>query len=353
MKINEKIRQMRKSAGLTQEQLAGRLGISAQSISKWENGISMPDITLLPLIAETFGVSIDDLFDLTLEQKFNRIENRIEIKEELSTAEFDEYEIFLSDQLGTENKLRATALLAHLYHHRMEADSRKVSKYARDAIMSDPAKKECQWLLDKAEGHAMWDWNCSNHTKAIDFYKTVIDNDNISPRSSLPYYYLIDNLLADNRTAEAEKYLIELSRLPSATPVLVDLYPAYIALGKYDVEKADKIIEEYVDSHPDNGGYLFEAAQYYARKCDYEKAIELYERSWGAEEAEKPRFWDALQGIATIYSIMGRVDDAIKTHDRILECLKVEWGYSEDDKVCLDVIREKNEIITKLKGKSY
>jgi hypothetical protein len=126
----------------------------------------------------------------------------------------------------------------------MEADSRKVSKYAREAIMSDPAKKECQWLLDKAEGHAMWDCNCANHTKAIDFYKTVIDNDNISPRSSLPYYYLIDNLLADNRTAEAEKYLIELSRLPSATPVLVDLYPAYIALGKYDAEKADKIIEE-------------------------------------------------------------------------------------------------------------
>lgn len=347
MKINEKIRQMRKTAGITQEQLARRLGVSAQSVSKWENDITMPDITLLPLIAETFGVSIDDLFDLTTEQKLNRIENRIEIKEELSPAEFDEYATLLYDQVDTENKPRATVLLAHLYHHRMESDSRRVSKYAREAIMGDPAKKECQWLLDKAEGHAMWDWNCANHTKAIDFYKTVIDNDNISPKSSLPYYYLIDNLLADNRTAEAEKYLYELSRLPSATPVLVDVYPAYIALGKYDVEKADKIIAEYVDNHPDNGGYLFEAAQYYARKCDYEKAIDLYERSWIAEEQDKPRFWDALQGIATIYSIIGKADEAIKTYDRILECLKTEWGYSEDDKVYLEEVRERNAIKSK------
>ena len=49
---------MRKSTGLTQEQLATKLGVSAQSVSKWENEISMPDISLLPDIAEAFGISI-------------------------------------------------------------------------------------------------------------------------------------------------------------------------------------------------------------------------------------------------------------------------------------------------------
>ena len=347
MKMGDKIKQMRKNAGFTQEQLASRLGVSAQSISKWENEVSMPDITLLPLIAEIFGITIDELFDITVEQKLNRIENRIEIKEELPQSEFEEYESFLSDRLNSSDRLRTLSLLAHLYHHRMEADSRRVSKYAREAIMLDPAKKECQWLLDKAEGQVMWDWNCVNHTKSIDFYKSVIENDNISPKSSLPYYYLIDNLLADNRTVEAEKYLSDLAKLPSATPVLVDLYPAYIALGRYDVVLADSIIEKYVTNHPDNCGYLFEAAQYYARKCDYEKAIELYERSWAAEEDEKPRFWDALQGIATIYKILERTNEAEKTYDRILDCLKNEWGYSEDDKVYLEVAREKNAIISK------
>lgn len=347
MKIGDKIRQNRIKAGMTQEQLANKLGVSAQSVSKWENEISMPDISLLPLIAESFGVSIDDLFDLTTEQKMNRIENRIEIEEELSQNVFSEYEHFLLDQLSSNNRTRAISLLAQLYHHRMEADARRVSKYAREAIMLDPAKKECQWLLDMAEGHVMWDWNCVNHSSAIDFYKSVIEGDIISPKSSLPYYYLIDNLLADNRVDEAEKYLCELSKLPSATPVLVDVYPAYIALGRYDVALADKIIEKYVDQHPGDGGYLFEAAQYYARKCDYEKAIDLYERSWVAEEDAKPRFWDALQGIATIYKIMGKIDEAVKTYDRILACLQDEWGYAKDDKPCLEVIRERNALISK------
>ena len=69
MDIGTKIKQLRYRASLTQEQLAGKLGLSAQAISKWENSVTMPDISLLPSLAETFGVSIDELFDLTTEQK--------------------------------------------------------------------------------------------------------------------------------------------------------------------------------------------------------------------------------------------------------------------------------------------
>ena len=72
MELGKKIRQLRFKAGLTQEQLAEKLGVAAQSVSKWENAVAMPDITALPLLAEIFGVSIDDLFDLTTEQRLNR-----------------------------------------------------------------------------------------------------------------------------------------------------------------------------------------------------------------------------------------------------------------------------------------
>ena len=83
MELGKKIKQLRFKAGLTQEQLAERLGIGPQSVSKWETGVSMPDITALPLLAETFGVTIDDLFDLTNEQRLNRIENRMDAEEDL------------------------------------------------------------------------------------------------------------------------------------------------------------------------------------------------------------------------------------------------------------------------------
>ena len=60
MEIGNKIKQLRYKSGLTQEQLASNLGISAQSVSKWETAVSMPDITLLPSLAREFGVSIDE-----------------------------------------------------------------------------------------------------------------------------------------------------------------------------------------------------------------------------------------------------------------------------------------------------
>ena len=83
MELGKKIRQLRSKAGMTQEQLAEKMGVGPQAVSKWENAAAMPDITALPLLAEVFGVSIDDLFDLTTEQRLNRIENRMDIENEL------------------------------------------------------------------------------------------------------------------------------------------------------------------------------------------------------------------------------------------------------------------------------
>ena len=58
-----KIKQLRRSRDLTQEALADALGISAQSISKWECAYGYPDITQLPAIANFFGVTIDELLN--------------------------------------------------------------------------------------------------------------------------------------------------------------------------------------------------------------------------------------------------------------------------------------------------
>ncbi len=59
--LGKRIAQLRKEKGLTQEQLAEKVGVSAQAVSKWENDISCPDITLLPLLADILGVTVDEL----------------------------------------------------------------------------------------------------------------------------------------------------------------------------------------------------------------------------------------------------------------------------------------------------
>lgn len=60
--LGNRISELRKEAGLTQEQLAGMLGVTYQAVSKWENGNSYPDISLLPRLSEIFHVSLDSLF---------------------------------------------------------------------------------------------------------------------------------------------------------------------------------------------------------------------------------------------------------------------------------------------------
>ena len=59
--LGERIANLRKKAGLTQEELAEKLGISPQAVSKWENDISCPDVMSIPSLAKILGVSTDTL----------------------------------------------------------------------------------------------------------------------------------------------------------------------------------------------------------------------------------------------------------------------------------------------------
>ncbi len=347
MVIGKRIRLLRSKCSLTQEQLADRLGVSAQAVSKWENAVTMPDITLLPELAGVFGVSIDELFDLTTDQKLRRIENRMDTEEELDSDVFREYEQFLKELAASGgDRQRALSLLAHLYHHRLCTYAAKTARCAREAIRIAPEKKDCQWLLQKAEGGTVWDWNVGNHSRTIDFYKEVIANDRVEPHTPLPYYYLLDELLADHRADEAETYLAALKKLPACRAFLIPTYEAAIALARFDEKKADAIMASALAADPDNADLLFEAAQYHARKCEYDKAIGYYEASYAAETDRIPRYTDALQGIATIHEIRGEYRKAADTHRRILAALKTEWGFEEET-----VIAETEREIERLEKK--
>ncbi len=79
MTLGNKIAELRKEKGMTQEALANVLGVSNQAVSKWEANQSCPDIQLLPQIAEIFGVTLDSLFgrEVTKEENMAVFENPI------------------------------------------------------------------------------------------------------------------------------------------------------------------------------------------------------------------------------------------------------------------------------------
>lgn len=59
--LGERIAYWRKNRGLTQEQLAEKCSVTAQAVSKWENDLTAPDISLIVPLAEIFGITCDEL----------------------------------------------------------------------------------------------------------------------------------------------------------------------------------------------------------------------------------------------------------------------------------------------------
>lgn len=96
IKIGEKIKSLRKQKNISQEVFASYLGVSFQAVSKWENGNTLPDVTMIPAIASFFGVSTDELFDFNL----------LEMERQIDAICYEAYKYRFTDTVKSEAILR-------------------------------------------------------------------------------------------------------------------------------------------------------------------------------------------------------------------------------------------------------
>lgn len=73
LKIGEKIKELRKAQDITQEKLADYLNISYQAVSKWENSLALPDLSLIPELSNFFGVTSDYLLGIKADENEEKI----------------------------------------------------------------------------------------------------------------------------------------------------------------------------------------------------------------------------------------------------------------------------------------
>ncbi len=103
--LGQRIAYFRKLRGITQEDLGEKCGVSSQAVSKWENDISAPDITLLSTLAETFGISTDQLLGLKREvatavDPETIDEDRLLLKIDIESNDGDKIKINVPYKLG-------------------------------------------------------------------------------------------------------------------------------------------------------------------------------------------------------------------------------------------------------------
>lgn len=323
-----KIKTLRLSKSMTQEQLAQRLRVSPQAVSKWENGVTLPDIQLLPELSILLGASIDALFSMTDDKRMERIDNMLWDQRFLSREEFETEERFLKDKcLEPDAQARATLLLAELYCKRAREYRELASPLARKAIGLLPEyDKAAHTALFEAEGGVFPDWNAVNHHRTIEFYKDFIAR---HPGQRRAYLWLLDLLIADGRCEEARAYLAKADRLE--TSYHSDLYLGMILEKEGKPEEAAACWERMTQKDPDNWQSWFARADRMARRCAYAEAVALYEKA--LELSPRPRFTDPVNAIAQLYEIQGQYEKAIEFYQKEIELVREDWNETQGEAI--------------------
>ncbi|MBO4933755.1 MAG: helix-turn-helix domain-containing protein [Clostridia bacterium] len=320
MEIGKEIRRLRDGRGLTQEALAEALNVTAQTVSKWECGNSIPDVQLLPEIAVFFGVTIDQLFAMTPDQQMERIENHI-----YSRGMFDEAELKqIERQLAAfaedpELEGRALLLMTKLYNNQAEQFRLKAADFGRRAVEKTGSDREAVSELANAWGSYIPDWNARNHHELIEWFGDYCRR---NPTNRAALMWLLDNLIDDRRLDEARAWLDKLAAIDGTfrTP----MYRYLIAAAACDKDESERLLRELESTDDREWCLALTLGDIYTQRQEYDKAVAWYRK--GQEAQPSPKYIDSAVSIAHICEIRGDKAGAVGAYREALRLMKEEWG---------------------------
>lgn len=330
MEFGTKIKNLRNKRGITQEALAKAMGVTAQTVSKWENDVTMPDVALLPELSVFFGITIDELFSLDAKKQMERIDNRIYEAGLISEVEATQMEETLREfAKNPEYKAQALSLIAELHLHQAEIHKRMAADFSKEAMELAPDNRSYISDYCNAMGSFIPDWNGRNHHVLIRELKDFVMR---HPDNRAASMWLLDNLMADKRLQEAETELLHLEQVDGAYRTIH--YRALLAAAKGDKELEDRCYQEMEEKYADGeDAWLVQMAlaERETEHQNYEKAIAHYEKAMEAQAS--PKFTDPPQSMAHIYEILGDKEKAVECYKLELKMMREEWGIIAGEEV--------------------
>ncbi len=325
MEMGKEIRRLRMDRGLTQEALADALNVTAQTVSKWECGNSIPDVQLLPEIAIFFGVTIDQLFAMTAEQQMDRIENRICTRGMFDEAEERQIAQTLTEMAEKpELSGRAFLLLTKLYNNQAEQYRLLAVRCGKEAVEKTGGDRDAVSELAAAWGSFIPDWNARNHHELIDWFAAYAS---AHPENRPVIMWLLDNLIDDGRFAEAEEAVESLAKIDGT--FRTSLYRGLILWHQGKRSEAHAVWDKMLAEFENDWLVWFSLGDVAAMELRYEDAAAMYRK--GIEVQEYPRYVDGFESIAQICEVSGDYAAAIAALEEELEVLKTDWDTTKGE----------------------
>lgn len=283
MKISEVIRKYRREAGLTQEQVANYLGVTAPAVNKWENGISYPDVLTLAPLARILGINVDTLLSFDAELSPEEINRLISELTEMGQKEgmektFERGEELIKTYSGCDMLMMSVAQILDMFRTVWTVDAvqaekieKKINSWyelmakSKDASVAMLAKislmnrymgteeyGKAQQILDdippvsydKRFSQATLYWKQGREDEAYEIYESIIYQGITQVRAVLTA--LMEKKLNGGRYDEAERYgsiLKETAKLFELGAYMEKMSDFYIALAKKEKEEALNALE--------------------------------------------------------------------------------------------------------------
>ena len=318
--IGQKIKELRRAKGLSQQNLADKLSVTSQAVSKWETDSSLPEMTMLPDIAALFGVQIDDLFEYSTEKRYESIAAKIEYEKILTNAEFESEESFLLNEAEADpSNHEAVSLLADLYRYQAASLKKKAVRFAKKAMELKPNDKGDINNFCFANGGKLFDWVASNHHELIEEIRYTLRT---APENKRLYFHLLDNLIDDGRLVEAKEALRESEKNNKDT--LNGFYEIFIKEHEEGFEAAHKDYEALAERSKGDWRVLYSVANTYSLHERYEEAVKYWQQTFDC--MPEPRYTDPFESMALCCIRMGDKKKAAEYYKKQIELLKSDWG---------------------------
>lgn len=300
--FSKNLKRLRLAKQLTQEQAAEALGVSTQSISRWECHATLPDVTLLPRIAALYCVTIDDLYREDSTAYENYAARLLAVFEASHKPEdfmqaYLEYQKLLNSGKYSANDLRSYGIL---HQYMMQVCRDKAEEVFDRVIKNGPSDNpETYWSTRRQKGYFLWE--LGRNQESIDTF--------------LP--------LVEAGSCELQEWIC----LIQAYSFAEDFRSAW-----YWIQKAQQKFPENATLHIYAGGLLRSMKRYEEAFFHWRRALEM-----------EPQWCDAAYGMAECYEELGDYDRAAAAYDQIVAGLQ-QRGFEEEarsTRTLADKCREK------------